>query len=185
MSSRVSLSIGLPTSVPSLPRRSVSFLPIMPAAPVMRICTSSLLPEAVGRSQIMAPFGGRVPIHALLTRRLQLAHGIQLAQACPLSSSRVEVLGREPALEGSLARRPFAIEHRVIGGVAAALLADHVETQNALEHESIAHGGPTRGCVERIALPFVAPIAERLEDVAREQILRLGSKRRALQRRRI
>src|SRR6059058_6185909 len=145
MSSRVSLSIGVPTSVPSLPRRSVSFLPIMPAAPVMRIFTSSLLPEAVGphqvRHQVMAPFRGRVPIHTPLTPRLQLAHGVQLAQGCPLSSLRVEVLGREPALEGSLARRPFAIEHRVKGGVAATLLADHVEAQNALERESIAQGG--------------------------------------------
>src|SRR5690349_7270053 len=133
----------------------------------------------------MAPFGGAFRSTRALMPRLRLAHSVQLAQACPLSSLRIEVLGREPALEGSLARRPFAIEHRVVRGIAAALLADHVEAQNALEHESIAQGGPTRSCIERIALPFVAPIAERLEGVAREQILRLGSKRRALQRRRI
>src|SRR5262245_7164562 len=111
--------------------------------------------------------------------------GVQLAQAYPLPSLCVEIPRREPALEGSLARRPFAVEDGVIRRVAAAALGDHVLPERAFVNEAVAQGGPARRCVEHIALPFVAPVAERLEGVAREQVLRLGTERRALQRRRI
>src|SRR6478672_1019279 len=118
-------------------------------------------------------------------RALCLTHGVQLAQADPLPSLRVEIRRRKPALEGSLARRPFAVEHGVICRVAAAALGDHVLPERAFVNEAVAQRRGARGGVERIALPFVAPVAERLEGVAREEILRLGSERRALQRRRI
>src|SRR5262245_33331275 len=53
-SSSVSLAIGCPLSVPSLARRSVSLRPIMPAAPVMRICTPLLRTCLVG-ADVMLP----------------------------------------------------------------------------------------------------------------------------------
>src|SRR5262245_26862369 len=148
----------------------------MPAAPVMSMCTF-LLPEVAG-TKPSPRFPGR---GKRLRSALGLTHGVQRPQARPLPALRVEILRREPALEGSLARRPFALEHGVIGGVAAAALRDHVSAQNTFEDEAVAHGGPARRCVEHIALPFVAPVAERPERVAREQVLRLGSERRALQ----
>src|SRR5437016_2100576 len=57
--------------------------------------------------------------------------------------------------------------------------------KGTLVDEGVAPPRPPRGCVERVALPFIAAVAQRLERVAREQILRLGAERRALQRRRI
>ena len=97
----------------------------------------------------------------------------------------IEILRREPALERGLARRPFAVEHGEIGGVAVAALGDHVLAQDAFEREAEAQRRAARRRVERVAFPFVAPIAERLEHIARQQILRLGGERRALQGRRI
>src|SRR5712675_2299690 len=97
---------------------------------------------------------------------------VQVAQAGPLPAIRIEILRRQPALERRLARRPLAIEDREESGVAVAALRDHVLAQHALEGESIAQCSPTRWCVERVALPLVAAIAERLERIAREQILR-------------
>src|SRR5262249_44270500 len=114
-----------------------------------------------------------------------LMHAVQLAQAHPLPSLRVEILRREPALEGGLARRPFAIEHGEPGIVAVAALGDQMLSERALVNETVAQRCTTRGGVERVALPLVAPVTQRLEGVAREQILRLGAERRALQRRRI
>src|SRR5262249_56936829 len=142
-----------PLSPPSRASRSASLRPIMPAAPVMSTCTS-LLPEAAWRC---------------------LTHGVQLAQAHPLPPLRVEILRREPALEGNLARRPFAVEHGVIRRVAAAALADHVLPERAFVNEAVAQRRPARRVVEHVALPFVAPVAERLEGVAPAQILRLPS----------
>src|SRR5215471_9531743 len=97
-----------------------------------------------------------------------LPHGVQLAQAHPLPALRVEILRHEPALEGNLARRPFAVEHGVIRRVAAAALADHVLPERAFVNEAVAQRRPARRVVEHVALPFVAPVAERLEGVARE-----------------
>src|SRR5262249_61210424 len=91
-----------PLSPPSRASRSASLRPIMPAAPVISTCTS-LLPEAAWRC---------------------LTRGVQLAQAYPLPALRVEILRGEPALEGSLARRPFAVAHGVLRRVPAAPLGD-------------------------------------------------------------
>src|SRR5712675_884788 len=99
---------------------------------------------------------------------------VQVAQAGPLPATRVEVLRRQPALERRLARRPLAIEHREESGVAVAALRDHVLAQHAFEGESIAQRRPPRRRVERVALPFITAIAEFLEGVTREEILRFG-----------
>src|SRR5262249_52201804 len=114
-----------------------------------------------------------------------LVHAIQLAQAYPLPSLRIEILRREPALEGGFARRPFAIEHRKPGIVAVAALGDQMLPERALVNEAVAQRCTARGGVDAFALPAVAPVTQRLEGVACEQILRLGAERRALQRRRI
>src|SRR5580692_11330848 len=55
--------------------------------------------------------------------------------------------------------------------------------QDSLEGEAEALGGATRRRVQRVALPLVAAIAELIEQIAREQILRLGRAGRPLHRR--
>src|SRR5436853_7893914 len=99
---------------------------------------------------------------------------VQPRQAYPLPACRVEIFRHKPALEGRLARRPFGIEHRVPGRVAVAALDDHVLAEEALEGEAETQRSAPPGGVERVALPLVAAVAERLERVAGEQILRLG-----------
>lgn len=53
--------------------------------------------------------------------------------------------------------------------------------ENALEGKPQAERGATRRRIEGIALPLVAPIAERLEDIGGGEILRLGRGGGALQ----
>ena len=106
--------------------------------------------------------------------------GSYCAELCLLPPIPIEILRREPALERGFARRPFAVEHGEPGGVAAAALDDHVLAEQALIGEAEALRRPLRRGVERIAFPFVAPIAERFEGVAGDQVLRLGGERRAL-----
>ena len=102
-----------------------------------------------------------------------------------LAPGGVEIVGREPALVSGLARRPLAVEHGEPGGVAVAALDDHVLAEDALEREAEALGRALRGRVEVVALPLVAAIAEIVEDIAREEILRFGRAGRALQRGRV
>src|SRR6185295_15019555 len=153
MSIRVSFSTGWPLSARSITSRSVSLRPIMPAAPVMRMCMA--FPSA-----LRAELGFLPPIP-------------------------IEILRREPALERGLPRRPLAVEHGKPGGVAASALDDHVRAEQPLIGEAETLRRPARGGVEGVALPFVAAVTERLEGVARDQVLCLGAERRALQRRRV
>src|SRR5215475_1890500 len=90
----------------------------------------------------------------------------QVAQPFSLAPRGIEILRRQPALEGAFARRPVAIEHGVPGGVAAASLHDHVLAKNASEGEAEAQRGPPRGGIEGVAFPFVAPVAQRFERMA-------------------
>src|SRR5262245_55287060 len=126
----------------------------MPAAPVTRTCMST-------------------PVRYL--------HAVQFGEGHALLSVGVEILRRQPTLERRLACRPFAVEHRIIGGVAGAALDDHVLAEHALEHETVACRRAARRRVEGVAFPFVAAVAERLERVAGDEVLRLGAERRALQ----
>src|SRR5437764_15178523 len=100
---------------------------------------------------------------------------IQLAQAQLLAAGRIEVFRREPARERLLARGPFAVEHGEPGIVAVAPLGDDVLPERALVGEPVAQRGVARGRIERIAFPLVPPIAERIERIAGEEVLRLGA----------
>jgi len=55
-----------------------------------------------------------------------------------------------------------------------------VVAKDAFEAKAEPQGGAARRGVERIAFPLVAAVAERLEGIAGQQILRLGGERRAL-----
>src|SRR5581483_11855941 len=58
---------------------------------------------------------------------------IKSAELALLPAFPIEILRREPALEGGLAGGPFAVEHGEPGGVAVAPLVDHVLAEDALE----------------------------------------------------
>src|SRR3972149_3981877 len=126
-----------------------------------------------------------LPFSRLATRFLHSQSLADFFKPPALTAVAVEILEAQPALEGSTAARPFTVEHRIPRGVAVAALSDHVLARNALEGEAEALGRAARGGVERIALPFIAAIAERLEYVASEKKLSFGRQRRPLQGRRI
>src|SRR5829696_82654 len=100
--------------------------------------------------------------------------GIEGAETEALSPGLVEVRRLEPALEGAPARRPFAVEHGIPGGVAVLALDHHVLAEHALEGEAEAARGALRGLVRMIALPLEAAVAELVEDVAGKEVDRLG-----------
>src|SRR3569832_377024 len=106
---------------------------------------------------------------------------VELAEALDLPALGVEILRIEPAFERRLARRPVAIEDREPGRVPVPPVADHVLAEDALELEAVAQRRAPRRRVERVAFPFVAPIAQFLDGVAREEVLRFGAEWRALQ----
>ena len=108
--------------------------------------------------------------------------GVQRGEACFLPyPSLVEVIRSQPPFKRRLARRPFAIQHGEPRGVAVTPLDDHVLAKQPLVGEAEARRGAVGRRVEHVALPFITPVTELLEDVARQQVHRLGRKRRALQ----
>ena len=115
------------------------------------------------------------------SERASAALGTPPLSRSPLGAVGVEILRRKPAFERGLSRRPVGGQHGEPGGVAAARLDDHVVAKDAFEAKAEAQRGAARRGVERIAFPLVAAIAERLEGVAGQQILRLGGERRALE----
>ena len=124
---------------------------------------------------------------------LQSAAHAVLDAFCSFNAARLSFCRPSPSkFSGSsqrsklrFARRPFAVEHGKPGIVAIAALGDHVLAERAFVDEAVAQRGAPGGGIERIAFPFVAPVAERLENVTRQQVLGFGAERRALQRRRI
>src|SRR3954453_14124027 len=97
----------------------------------------------------------------------------------PLPPGGVEVRRVEPALERLFARRPFAVEHRKPSRVAVLAFDDHVLAEHAFRGESEAQRRALRGLVAVVALPLEATVAEVVEDVARQEIDRLGRPARA------
>ena len=67
--------------------------------------------------------------------------GVERRETLHLPAVFIEIVRRKPALERGLARRPFAVEDRVPGGVAVAALHDLMLAEQALVLEAVAHGG--------------------------------------------
>src|SRR3954469_2087527 len=84
----------------------------------------------------------------------------------------VEVRRIEPPLKGVVDGRPFAVDHRVPRGVTVATLVDARLPENAFVREAKALRGAARRRVQRVALPFVAPVAE-VEGALHHQVHRL------------
>src|SRR5271157_1251555 len=85
-----------------------------------------------------------------------------------------EVLRREPRLVTGLQPCPVAVGHREPPRVPVLALDHHVLAEHALEGEAEALRGTLGRLVEVVALPLETPIPERVEDVAGEQVERLG-----------
>src|SRR5438552_15264303 len=90
-------------------------------------------------------------------------------QTRSLTAFIVEIFKREPALESSLDRRPFAIEDGEPRGITVAPLVDIGLAPDALECEAESDCCDPRFGIERIALPGVAAIAEFIKGVPHHQ----------------
>src|SRR5215469_5290484 len=150
----------------------------------------TLPPSFVNASAIARPMpcppavtSATLPCSLLLI--LSSCGAVEYGEAYFLNALRIEVLGRQPAFEVALAHRPLAVEHGKPRVIAIAALGDDMLTERALVNEPITQRRTTRPGIVRVAFPFIAAIAERLECVTRQQILSFGAERGALQGRRI
>src|SRR5215469_13784486 len=91
--------------------------------------------------------------------------GGELRKAGYLTAFSVKIFRREPVLECSLDRRPFAIEDREPRRIAVAPLVDGGLPPDALEGEAEPSCCCPRSGIKRIALPSVAAVAEFIKDV--------------------
>src|SRR5712691_6326574 len=105
--------------------------------------------------------------------RAYLIGPVELPELLLLRTIRVEILRRQPPFEGGLPGRPLGFQHGEPGSIAAAALDDHMVAENTLERKAEPQCRATRRRIEGIAFPLVAAIAERLEDISRQEILRL------------
>src|SRR4026208_858746 len=108
----------------------------------------------------------------------------EISEPPALAPAFVEVGRRQPLLVGTPQRRPLAIEHREPRGVAIAPFVYDGLAENALEAEAQTFGGAAPRHIQAVALPFVAAIAELVENAAHHQEHRLRRQARALQQRR-
>src|SRR3954463_11923868 len=102
----------------------------------------------------------------------------------PLPAVVVEVRRIEPALKGRVDGRPLAVDHRVPRSVAVPALVDPRLPEDALVREAKPLRGAARRGIEGVALPLVAPVAER-ERALHHQVHRLGRGDGPLQFRRV
>src|SRR5882757_10319330 len=87
-------------------------------------------------------------------------------QAAALPALAVEIAGVEPRLEGGAQHRPFAVDDREPRRVAIAAACDHRLPEQPFIGEAEPGGGGAARQVQRIAFPFVAAVAELVEDAA-------------------
>src|SRR5580692_9742728 len=127
-----------------------------------------------------AVISATLPCSLLLMLALRLL-AVQRRETEFLPAFAVEIFRRKPTLKIALARRPLAVEHGEPGIIAVAALSDDVLAERSFVAEAVAQRGAPRWRIERIAFPLVAPIAQRLENITRQQVLSFSAKRRALQ----
>src|SRR5438067_4383000 len=144
------------------------------------------------RARRLSTASNRAPSTKCPTRRAAASADRSLArcpgqarQAHALVALGVEIAGIEPPLEGGFDRRPLAVDNRKPGGVAIAALDDVRLPEQPLKAKAVPRGGGARRRVERIALPFIAPVAELVENPPHHQVHRLRCGGRSLQCRRI
>src|SRR4051794_5337231 len=153
---------------------------------VLRLTALYSFTGTVTRPKLMAPVQIERGMDAQVCPRDAALHTLRIgscAQRYALEALAVEVLGRQPGLEGRADRGPLTVEDGVPGRVPVAALDHEVLAEDALEAEPEALGRTARAGVGRVALPLQPPVAEVVERVAREQVDRLGRPGRALQRR--
>src|ERR1019366_419165 len=142
MSINVNFSIGWPPSARSMTNRSVSLLPIIPAAPVIKMCIYLLacFPLTGGRRQML--FSGFFPLCVFAGDEFHRRFDVS-AKPAPLAlfyilAQRVAAVahtkrdGREVATHG-----PQQIGMQQAGGVAAVLDIDFAVVRRQPPHQQI------------------------------------------------
>src|SRR5262245_7383534 len=149
-------------------------------SPSPRWSTTSRWTKSCSSSRVSrrAPLSTRHPLPAGDQQRRG-----QHREAHALSPLRVEGRGVEPPLERGLQRRPLTIDGRVPRRIAIAALVDERLTEYALERQSEPLSRGPRRRIQRIALPFVPPVAEG-KGMLHHQEHRFAGGGRALQERR-
>src|SRR5215813_8926115 len=80
----------------------------------------------------------------------------ELREPSPGQAVLAEIAGPQPDFEGGFQRRPFAVDHRIPGGVAVAALIHRRLAEDAFVAIAETQSGATRRRVQGIAFPFIA-----------------------------
>src|SRR3954454_23680099 len=188
------LLISFTSAFTSAVERASSFATVAFLSPLSFFTSTSVAitfaPSATNASAIARPIpcpaavtSATLPLSLPANIRL-LLRGVECRKSFDLPAVFIEVLRREPALERGLSRRPFRIDDRIPGGVTVLALHHLVLAEQALVLEAEAQRRALGRLVAIVALPLVAPVAERKSVVA-DQIHRLGRGAGALKRGRI
>src|SRR4051812_14102139 len=188
------LLISFTRAFTSAVERASSFATVAFLSPLSFFTSTSVAitfaPSATNASAIARPIpcpaavtSATLPLSLPANIRL-LLRGVECRKSFDLPAVFIEVLRREPALESGLSRRPFRIDDRIPGGVTVLALHHLVLPEQALVLEAEAQRRALGRLVAIVALPLVAPVAERKSEVA-DQIHRLGRGAGALKRGRI
>jgi len=113
-----------------------------------------------------------------------LSNRSKIQERLYLGSLRIKVGRIEPGFKCSFQDGPLRVDDRIPGRVAVAAFVYSRLAKNAFEHESQPVRRPTGSCIQGIAFPFVAAVAQFIEDPAHHQEHGLGGCRRFLQPRR-
>ena len=105
------------------------------------------------------------------TSRMPARISSSLRRCWPASS---KLAGSSHSWYGAFQRGPFGVDNGISRVVSRLLLGYHVLTKNALGFEAEPLGCALRRLVAVVAFPFAAAVAEVLEGVPHEQIVRLG-----------
>jgi len=89
----------------------------------------------------------------------------------------------EPGFEADAQPGPFTVQDGEPGGVPVSATDDSCLPKCALIGEAEPLGGRSGRRIESVTLPLVAPVAKVVENMPHQQILRLGGRGPALQRR--
>src|SRR5690606_41823142 len=102
---------------------------------------------------------------------------MEFLEASLLDAIPIKVVRIEPALIGLFERRPFAVDDGEPGRIPVPSLHHEMLAENALEGEAETQRGTLRGFVVVVAFPFIATVAQVIEDMTHEKELRLRRRR--------
>src|SRR5262245_4330988 len=166
------LLMSFTSAFTSAVERASSFATVAPFRPLSfftsRSVATTFAPSATNASAIARP----IPRPAAVTSavlpfsRPAKCSSLRGVERRHLPAVFIEIGWRKPALERCFARRPLAIDDRVPGGVAVLALHHLMLAKQPFVFESETQRRALGGFVAVVALPLVAPVAERKAVVA-------------------